>query len=350
MGKAVWLAITIVCLLCFAGCGNTLALSDRAIVKAVFAEKTGQDYQVAVVIAEEEEKQQSFSLQWAEGETLSQAMYTLEEQGEKKLFYGQNQLLMVGENASQTSLSQALEYFSAEQASRPNMAVYATKMDEDDFKEWANSEAFAEDIRRLEKDLESTEKTARMIFEISTTQEGTQGFVPLLEVTQEGLDTTQLLLYENDRTMQHLEGEQAQIARILLGMQTELTVSQMYEGEDIHFSVDDPQILRTVESGDDGPILRLVMTGTVRGVSADRAQRQAELSSWQSREELSIQISQNISEIFRKTLEKTWNKSDPFGFQWWFSAWNGAKTKQLTESGQLWQYDSIVTNVDIHVI
>lgn len=350
MGKRIWLTAAVICLICFTGCGKTLALSDRSIVKAVYAEKGLQGYEVAVVVAEEEKEESSFSLKWAESNTIANAMHKLEEESEKKLFYGQNQLLLVGKNASKSDFSQALEYFSAEQSSRPNMAVYATKMDKKEFEEWADSKNFEDAVLRLEKNLENSQKTARMIFEIETTEKGVQGFVPLLEVEKEETDTTQLVLYRDDKMQECLGGEQAQIARLLLGMQTELNISQDYEGEEVRFSVDDPQILRTVQVGTDGPVLNLTLTGTVRGVSADHAQRQAQLSGWKSRKDLSLQISQNIVTILNKTVEKAWNPSDPFGFCWWFLMWNAADTASLIETKQLWEYASISADVNIRVI
>ena len=339
--------------MCFSGCTQTIPLSDRAIVKAVFAEETNGNYEVAMVIAEEtdEESEQKILLKWGKGETVAQAVYQIETSSRKTMFYSQNQLLLIGKNASKSHFLETLAYFGTEQASRPNMAVYATELTCKQFKDWAKSEDFFQNINNLEKGLEKSPKTGRMIYELNTTKDNFNGIVPFLKLTKQGVETTQMVLYQNNQPKTMLKEDSAQITRLLLGMQTKLKFSQEYDKERIQYSMDDAHIVRTVTQTEQGPVLELQLYGVVRGVTASDANQQAELTLWKNRKELSKVISQEITKKMQQTIALTWNQdNDPFHFVWWFHLWHRQKTDQLIENRRLWEYPSIVATAKIKVV
>lgn len=339
--------------ICFSGCTQTIPLSDRAIVKAVFAEEIDGNYQIGMVIAEEtdEESEQKILLKWGKGETVAQAVYDIETSSRKMMFYSQNQLLLIGKNASKNHFLETLAYFGTEQASRPNIAVYTTALTCERFEDWSKSDDFFQDLNSLEKGLEKSPKTGRMIYELNTTKDDFNGIVPFLQLTKQGIETTQMVLYQNNELKTVLKDDSAQIARLLLGMQTKLKFSQEYDKERIQYSIDDAHIVRTVIQTEQGPVLQLQLYGVVRGVTASDAARQAELSLWKNRKELSDVISEEITQKMQQTIDVTWSENnDPFHFVWWFHLWHRQKTEQLIESGELWQYPSIITTAKIKVV
>lgn len=341
-------------ILTFCGCSSGVALSQRGIVKAVFADKTITNYVVGLVIVQGSEKEagkEEISLQWGEGETLAQAIQQAEQQGQSVVFYGQNQLLFAGKQASQKGLGKVLDYFGTEQASRPNMAVYATEQTPEEFEEWTEQEDFFQQLNGLEKDLEKSHKQARMIYELNTGEQKAEGLVPFLDKKENGTDTSQLVLYDDDTPILLLKENQAQLARLLLGTPVVLEYVTQYQGNSIGYSLQTPRITHEIQLENGKPILHLTLQGSVRGITAATAQMQAQLSRWESRKELSQKFSQQISSELQQLLQQTWQQGlDPFGFGWWFGVWNNQWYQQNSSSGALWQYPSVVVEADVEVV
>lgn len=352
MFKKRWtLFFAIIVLIGCTACAESVTLSQRGIVKGIYAEWKDANYQVGLVLIQGlEDEKPEVTLSYGKGETLAQALQKAEQSNDSTVFYGQNQLLFVGENASSKKLGEILDYFSTEQSNRPNMAVYVTKENLDKFKDWSEEKDFFQQLNFLEKDLETNKKQARMIYELNQGGDQAEGLVPLLD-KKDTVKTDQLVLYKDNQPIELLNQSESQLARLLLGNPVTLEFLKEYQGETLRYTVDSPHISYHIQVENEKPVLEIQLKGTVRAIIAGTAQHQAELSSWKQRKELSKVFSAQITQEIQNLFEKTWNKqTDPFGLSWWFGLWNSKWYQTHYPNGELWKYDSIKINTQIKVV
>ena len=271
MGKRGRLLAAVLALAGLTGCGAP-ALGDRAIVKAIFVDRQEQ-YQVGLAVLEEGEGEKGaqtsgLQLYTGSGDTLAQALRQAETSQTRRPFYAQNQLLWVGRQAAEQQLPEVLDYFAAEQASRPNMAVYVADLDLEELEQLAGEKGLQEDILRLESSL-SRAGSARMIYEVQLDRQGAGGLVPLLEPGESGLTVQGLALYRSQELSGLLEGQQAALAGLLLGQKESMEWIEETDLGQLRLRLDSPTIQRQIRTEKGQPVLQLVLRGTVRDLSAD---------------------------------------------------------------------------------
>lgn len=341
-------------LLTLAGCGGAPALGERAIVKAIFVDKERQ-YQVGLAVLEETEgengeEKAGLQLCSGSGDTLAEALQQAEASQPRRPFYAQNQLLLVGRQAAEQQLPAVLDYFAAEQASRPNMAVYLADLDLETLEQLAKTESLTADLFRLESSL-SQAGSARMIYELQLDQQGAGGLVPVLAQGEQGLAVEGLALYRQQQLAEMLQGQQAALAGLLLGETEPVEWMQDTSLGQLRLRVDSPVIQRQLCRTEEGPVLRLTLQGTVRDLSAADPSLQQQAAGWQSREELSREISQSLSQQLQQLVDRCWQPGgDPFRLGWWFGAWNTRWYYAALDSGALYQPGRIQAQAEIRVL
>lgn len=353
MGKRGRLLAAVLALAGLTGCGAP-ALGDRAIVKAIFVDRQEQ-YQVGLAVLEEGEGEKGaqttgLQLYTGSGDTLAQALRQAETSQTRRPFYAQNQLLWVGRQAAEQQLPEVLDYFAAEQASRPNMAVYVADLDLEKLEQLAGEEGLQEDILRLESSL-SRAGSARMIYEVQLDRQGAGGLVPLLEPGESGLTVQGLALYRSQELSDLLEGQQAALAGLLLGQKESMEWIEETDLGQLRLRLDSPTIQRQIRTEKGQPVLQLVLRGTVRDLSAADPSLQQQAAGWQSREELSRQISQSITGQLQQLVDQCWQpEGDPFQLGWWFGAWDTRWYYNALDSGSLYQPGRIEAWAEIQVM
>ena len=188
------------------------------------------------------------------GDTLAQALRQAETSQTRRPFYAQNQLLWVGRQAAEQQLPEVLDYFAAEQASRPNMAVYVADLDLEELEQLAGEKGLQEDILRLESSL-SRAGSARMIYEVQLDRQGAGGLVPLLEPGELGLTVQGLALYRSQALSGLLEGQQAALAGLLLGQKESMEWIEETDLGQLRLRLDSPTIQRQICTENGQPVL-----------------------------------------------------------------------------------------------
>ena len=98
-------------------------------------------------------------------------------------------------------------------------------------------------------------------------------------------------------------------------------------------------------------MLQLVLRGTVRDLSAADPSLQQQAAGWQSREELSRQISQSVTGQLQQLVDQCWQpEGDPFQLGWWFGAWDTRWYYDALDSGSLYQPGRIEAWAEIRVM
>lgn len=358
--KKCGLCVLLGCCLLLTGCGAALPLSSRAIVKAVFLERGEGQWQAALVMlqsspaADAGEADSQVEVASGQGETIQEALRQAENAQGKAPFYAQNQLLLVGREASVSSVGEVLEYFGAEQASRPNMAVFVTNLTLHALEEAGQDGSLTSAVQSSEQSLEGQngmDSPSRMVYELPNDEEGgAQGLIPLLALQEDGARATQLVLYQHGMPSARLEGAQLQLAQLFLGKIRQLDLLENRDGEELRFTVDSPRLQRKLLEEEEGPVLLLTLRGNVRSLFAGKASDQADLSSYERRREVEEAINQYLSEQLRQLVETCYSPGcDAFRLGWWFGAWETAWYYRALQDGSLYDMAHIRVEAKVQV-
>lgn len=152
----VLLASAFVCLTA-AGCGAP-GISTKGLLRAVYLERTGGEYQVQLVClrtnpsADAGEAEQAAVLITGQGATVRQALQNAQQSQSQELFYGQNELLLLGPQLAREGLFDALGYLVRQETGRPNITVYLTDLTADAMSKQAeNAEELLAEIGQLRR-------------------------------------------------------------------------------------------------------------------------------------------------------------------------------------------------------
>lgn len=343
-------------LLSLSGCGG-VPLGRRAIVKAIFVDWTGSQFEAGLLVLDstpsaDAEQASSASLYCGTAQELSSAVVQAEQQQDRTLFYGQNQLLILGQGAAEHKTDAVLQYFGTEQAGRPGMAVFTSEMTTDAMEKLTQEASFAGTILQLEKELlEQPVVEPVMVYELPTGEGGVNGCIPRLTLTDTDSSIDALVLYAGGKPQTVWQGQEMQLAQLMAGRANRLNCLQEYDGRTVRFMVDSAHIQRRVERGENSPCLHLVLTGTVRWLSASRADQQPDISQDSSQQPLSEQISQTLAADLQAVVQDAWSETgDAFRLGWWFAAWDTAWYNRALQDGTLRQPERIEVEAQITVL
>lgn len=128
--KIVGLILTLFWLSLLGGCIPSVELTQRAIVQAIGVDTAGEKYRVTLQIFFPEggdsgidAGKQNAKVISVEGETISDAIQVATLQQGKKIFYGHNRLLIIGEETAKNGIREILPFFNNAYQTRPSTDV-----------------------------------------------------------------------------------------------------------------------------------------------------------------------------------------------------------------------------------
>lgn len=116
-----------------AGCGAA-GIGSKGILRAIYLERQGGGYQVQLICyqgapsADAAEAEQTTLLVQGQGGTVYKALQNAQQSRSEELFFGQNELLLIGPKLAGQGLFEALEYLVRQDTGRPNITVYLTDL------------------------------------------------------------------------------------------------------------------------------------------------------------------------------------------------------------------------------
>ena len=152
--KLLKLATSLLITAALCGCSST-GLGDKVIVKALLLDYQ-KEYLAQVLVLEPQpsadagEVAETIRLIEGSGSTLAEAIHDVESARAEELFYGQNELLLLGPGLQQTGIAECCRFLYENSAGRPNMAVWGINRpaNEQPFNE-ENAGPVLDSIRRL---------------------------------------------------------------------------------------------------------------------------------------------------------------------------------------------------------
>lgn len=211
-------------LLC--ACQSGRGLSQRAIVKAIFADEENGQSVVSILAFESEPETDISSAQGkpkiytGRGDSLDSAFKNAEKSQNKTLFYAHNRLLLLGETAS-GDIAPYIEYFGAGSSLPRDMALFAARLNADAFQKWEeNADVLIRECEQL------ADNGSSALFEVKAADK-MSGFIPILyaDAKTQSVSSESLALLYDAKPFVICKEDAAQLVLLLCGKSNTLTLT-----------------------------------------------------------------------------------------------------------------------------
>lgn len=216
MRKGIALLVLCLCLL-FSGCSQG-GVGDKVIIKAIYIEWQ-TTYTVHLLAlkadpnADTADVKEQVQYLTGTGVSLYDAFLMAEQSENRQIFYGQNELLLVGPGLARTGLFDACNYLAKESSGRPNMAVYGISLSPDQLQELDDKGL---DLLENMNQLEAHGFYKTYLYELSA-QAGS-GILPMVSADEEGKTAPDgLHIYKDGTKAQTLDNSGAEMAALISG-------------------------------------------------------------------------------------------------------------------------------------
>lgn len=224
---------------CLALCAcSSNGVGDKLVVRAIYVEK--QDSYAVQMLALKADtnadtgdiKEQMVTLS-GEGETLYAAMLKAEQSENREIFYGQNEILLMGPNVSRSGLFEACEYLAKESSGRPNMAVYGVNLTKQQMEKLGDAGL---DLLENINQIEASGFYKTYLYELSTATKS--GVLPIIEAQEDGkAQPIGLNLYQNETPYLQLDKNATELAALLMGQRGKFHFSLNLQNEPASFDL-----------------------------------------------------------------------------------------------------------------
>ena len=174
--KKIWLILaTLLILSSLTGCLKTINLSDRAIVQAIGIDYEEDKYKLSIQIFSPEgsggqtsidTSKQNSKVITTEGKTIGEAMSKADLKQGKKIFYGHNRLIILGESTAEKGLENVISFFNTDAQSKSDVGVLVVKGDADEILNAKITQGIlpAETIEKIVRNAEDTGQSFQVRF------------------------------------------------------------------------------------------------------------------------------------------------------------------------------------------
>lgn len=252
---------TVMSLVFLVGCAGS-GLGDRVTVKAVYVEKERQ-YEARLLVLEAapnadtgQVSEQARCLSGS-GETIYEALLDAEQSENRRLFYGQSELLFIGPKLMRADVFDVCRYLASNTSGRPNMAVYALNVSPSGFERLqGKGTEFLSSVQQLEK------RGVYKTFLYQFSDPGISGIIPGLSVQEGSAAFEHLILYKNETPDAIWQGAKAQLARLLAGQADALELT--LESLSVSFQVRSPKLRFSPAFDEEGMALSVHFSGDIQ--------------------------------------------------------------------------------------
>lgn len=323
--------------------GCSRSLGERAIVKIVYLDEAEGQIQAGLAVftctpnsdtASVEGEAQIYT---AQGTSIEEALYNAERQQNKKPFYAQNEILLLGPGAA-FNVTPYLEHFAAENSARPNLAAFLTPLTLEEFAEC--EEGIGDVVREGERLMSRGAEGAMLtqsLFELELSGEnGMNGYLPVFSFSNEEKDfrgVRQLALIRDGAPYQMLEDAPMQLFLLLAGKSNRLTVYTQINGKTVSFRAQQLCLTRVSSVFKGVPKLTVRLTGTVEDITVDGIPVERE-----AQPDAAMQIDLYLNELAEELNKETFaQENDIFHYGWWMKQCDTASCEALTKTGLLYE-------------
>lgn len=325
MRKKIYKAAALLIIMSVMLCGCTKMgeqLGNRAIVKLIYIDKTDTEYSAGICVFNFEPNSDTAQIKEkgeiyiGKGETIAKAINAAEKLQDKNPFYSHNEILLVNKNAAD-NIDDIITYFSREEFSRPNTAVFLCDLDEDELSEKDMNEL----VEKIEAVIENKEREFKypvMVYECDITPErGFCGYLPFIKTEESRASTGKLVFFNNGKVTSVTEKEKSSDILLLAGKAEKYPVFGTDEQYG-NYVCDIIDINRkvTVTKENNNPTVNIIISGDVRNLTFENSFVTADK---QVKEKIAAQIEKElyIKAVAAVNEVNTATEADIFGIDWW---------------------------------
>ncbi|MDK2801874.1 MAG: Ger(x)C family spore germination protein [Oscillospiraceae bacterium] len=166
---------TLLMLSSLTGCLKTINLSDRAIVQAIGIDYDEDKYKLSIQIFSPEgsggqtaidTSKQNSKVITTEGKTIGEAMSKADLKQGKKIFYGHNRLIILGESSAKKGLENVISFFNTDAQSKSDVGMLVVKGDANEILNAKITQGIlpAETIEKIVRNAEDTGQSFQVRF------------------------------------------------------------------------------------------------------------------------------------------------------------------------------------------
>ncbi|MDD3429919.1 MAG: hypothetical protein PHG02_07955 [Oscillospiraceae bacterium] len=313
----------------------------------IYLSKVKEAYQAVIVIyscepnADTTKAEGIAELYEGIGVTIDAALDDATTKQNRKPFYAQNELLLIGADLAKQNITPVLEYFSREEALRPNMAIFIVDESEQAV---AKVEENADDmVKSLEYLL--TSKTEQInyttrVYECDIAQGTFNGILPVVTLEKETAKAkiSGLTLYNKGVLSGAIAKDFTPLAMVLNGKARKIHMSEQLpedvfvdcdvENISLRYTVDKNMKLQVKVCGD---VENLVLNQPLQNTTTDSEKKAVE--------ELKQIMQKDAAEIVKFVYDE--NGLDGFSYLWWIRCYSLEKSKEMERLGKLYTSDNI---------
>ncbi len=301
------LAAALLLLLLLGGCSRSLG--ERAIVKLVYLDEADGQIQAGLAVFTCAPNSNTASVEGeariytAQGASIEEALYHAERQQNKKPFYAQNEILLLGPGTAR-DVTPYIEHFAGESAARPNLAVFLTPLSLSEFAEC---------------------------------EEGIgDGYLPIFSFSKEQKDfcgVRELALIQDGKPYLTVKDTAMQLFLLLAGKADRLTVYTQVEGRTVSFSTQGLCLTHTALLRKGAPDLTVCLSGKLDGVTVNGVPVEGD-------EKLVVTdgINRHMELLAAALNEQTFTRgNDVFHYGWRMRQYDAAACDVLARAGLLYE-------------
>ncbi|MEG0168027.1 MAG: hypothetical protein RR867_03325 [Ruthenibacterium sp.] len=335
-----------ICLL-LCGCSTQPRLSERAIVKAIYLDQTGDIIEAALVVFTCDSGTDLSSVNGqarvytGSGNSVDAAITAAEEKQNKKPFYAQNELLLIGNGAMQGKATSLLQYFTEEETLRQNLHVFYTPALCSEIV--AYEPRMTEIVRVCEGMIHRLSGKTQFAQSVYALRENACGYLPVLKLQDSETMPVQadgLLLVQNGCAVASIDGIAMQLVPLLSEQTSTLTLR--FTADDIDTTVVMQNLF--LEKEIENNCLSLRLCG-----KAERCTQNGRTLQKDDGRHVIACANEQLERAFTALHEITFlHKNDVFNFAWWLRQQNNAEVEQALSDDAFYKPQRVRFQSSIH--
>lgn len=330
-------------------CGCTRGgIGDKVIVKAILLDKSS-NYIVRLLVikavpsADAGNAEESTELLEGIGSNLFEAFQQAETSYSGDVFYGQNELLLIGSTLQQQDLFSSCRYLAKNSSGRPNMAIYGIDLTSNQIQEFVkNGDVFLNHIDQISQ--QNWYKT----FLYQMTNEEENGILPLLHYDSEGsVQQTGLKIYQQGVPVVQWNDAKASLATLLSDQAGNAqTIQLKLPNECVVLDLRTPKVFYQCKQDGTNLVLQIRLTGHIQNIFGENG-----LFSQTEKKEILDKINQYVNTLAREMIPVAFTPNiDLFSFQSWFFNQNQRIAQQMKRNNTLYQSNQIEFSSELTIV
>lgn len=292
------------------GCSRT-GLGDKVMVKALLVDWQ-QQYTAQVLVLEPQpsadagEATETLRLIEGQGETISQAISQAENSSAEELFYGQNEILLIGPGLQKNGLFECCRFLYENSAGRPNMGVWGIDIpvSEQPLTE-ENADAILARIRRLGERGEYH----TYLYQLACAQG--DGILPVVKrIGSDNVQVQSVSLYQDGNVVCQFTGIEMELAALLSGQSGTGQLEVNTEAGPVILTIRSQKLIYKCTEQESDLNLSIHFTGHVEQMTGESIPAAKE-----DRRALLMQINRKLEQTAAGIIVQAFQPAgDPFGF------------------------------------